>query len=437
MKSSVIYLTDNLIRVADSGDNPDKPRVAEIDLSALKKEEIPHAIRNLLKANKIQTEYLILGVPRTKVNIRYFSFPSINDNELRSMMGYDLASRFAYKEDELVFDQAVIGKSEDGFSRVLLAAVPRDEMLSEFSLLKHAGLIPDQAALSTMSLFNQHINRKKDLDKCLLVYFDDGFVEVLYIGQAALQFSRAISFKTQEPEILLQEIKRTATVLNIEGKLIEKVIVAGKSSAVAGFAELLKKILGLSVEIDDSLDALKGFLLENGPIRISLLPEEYKIRKVKERRARSLVYLGILLLLNVSLIANIAWFKIKAKDGYLYALKAEIKKIESRAVALQKKMVKARALREYINSGKIKLGLLSEIYRSAPEGVLLSSMDISGNKGQGVIVLIGQAPDSESVLKFANALKSSAFIRKSDVNYINKRKLPGQSASDFEIRAGF
>ena len=437
MKTSVIYLTDNLIRVTDTGENPDNPRAAEINLSSLKKEEIPHAIRNLLKTNKIQPEYLILGVPRTKVNIRYFSFPTINDNEIRSMMGYDLASRFAYKEDELVFDQAVIGKSEDGFSRVILAAVPRNEMLSEFSLLKHAGLIPDQAALSTVSLFNQLINQKKDLDKCLLVYFDDGFVEVIYVGLGMLQFSRAISFKAQELEILLQEIKRTLTVLNIEGKLIEKVFVGGKSPVVSEFAESLKKIPGLNVEIDDSLDTLKGFFQESGPVKLSLLPEEYKIRKVKEKRARSLVYLGILLLLNLSLIANIAFFKVKAKDGYLYALKAEIKKIESRAVVLQKKMVKARALREYINSGKMKLGLLSEIYRSAPEGVLLSSLDISGNKGQGIIVLIGQAPDPESVLKFTNTLKSSAFIQKTDVNYINKRKLPGQSASDFEIRAGF
>ncbi|MCX5709077.1 MAG: hypothetical protein NTY14_08960, partial [Candidatus Omnitrophica bacterium] len=172
MKTGVIYLTDNLIRFADTGENQNKTEVAEINLSSLKKEDIPHAIRNLLKTNKIQPEYLILGVSRPKVNIRYFSFPSLNDNEISSMMEYDLANRFAYKEDELVSGHAIIAKSADGFSRVMLAVVPRDEILAEFALLKHAGLVPDEAALSTVSLFNQFTSRRKDINKCLLVYLD-------------------------------------------------------------------------------------------------------------------------------------------------------------------------------------------------------------------------------------------------------------------------
>jgi hypothetical protein len=121
----------------------------------------------------------------------------------------------------------------------------------------------------------------------------------------------------------------------------------------------------------------------------------------------------------------------------LYALKSELKKIDSKASALQKKMTKARTLKAYVNSGRLKLGLLAEIYRFAPEGIFLSSLDIGGNKGQGVIILIGQGPDSESVLKFAGSLKTSAFINKTDVSYINKRKIVGQEAVDFEIRAGF
>ncbi|MCX5707742.1 MAG: PilN domain-containing protein, partial [Candidatus Omnitrophica bacterium] len=311
------------------------------------------------------------------------------------------------------------------------------EILAEFALLKHAGLVPDEAALSTVSLFNQFTSRRKDINKCLLVYLDDGFAEVIYVDRGLLEFSRAISFKNDGLESLAKEIKLTVTVLEAEGKSIEKVVVSGKFAAVPEVVGLLKKSLEAAIETDDSLDTLKGFVQENALLKISLLPEEYKIRKVKETRARSLIYLGILFLLNLSLIANIAFFKIKAKDGYLYALKAEIKKIEARAQGLQKDMVRTRTLREYIGSGRMKLGLLSEIYRAAPEGVTLNSLDISGNKGQGAIVVIGQAQDSESVIKFTNSLKSSPFILKTDVNYINKRRLPGQSAADFEIRANF
>jgi len=437
MKNTVVYITNNLIRFCEAGESQDKTRAAEINISSLKKEEIYHAVRNLLKSNKIHPEYLILGIPRNQANIRYFSFPSHNDNEIRSMMEYDLSSRFAYKDDELVSDHAIIEKSANGFSRVILAAVPRDDILAKFSLLKHAGLVPDEAFLSTVSLFNQLSNQKKPAEKCLLVYFDDGFVEILYVNKGMLEFSRAINFNAKELDGLVKEIKRTFAVLNADGRIIEKAIIGGKSPAAKEFIELFKKAIEVKVEVDDSLDTLKGFVLESAPLKLSLLPEEFKIRKVKEKRARSLVYLAILLFLNLSLIANIAFFKIKAKDEYLYAIKSEIKKIDARASDLQKKMVKARTLRSYINTGRMKLGLLAEIYRAAPEGVFLNSLDISGNKSQGSVVLIGQAQDSESVIKFTNNLKSSTFIDKTDVNYINKRKLPGQSAADFEIRASF
>jgi hypothetical protein len=437
MKSSVIYITENLIKFLDAGESQDKAKTAQLDISGLKKEEIPHALRNFVKSNKFQPEYLILGIPRNLANIRYFSFPALSDNEIRSMMGYDLTSRFAYKEDELVFDHAVIRKTADGFSNVLLAAVSRQEILPEFAILKHAGLIPDEAALSTVSLFNQLVGRKKTLDRTILVYFDDGFVEFLYLDRNTLEFSRAVNFKSGQLGNLALEIKHTLSVLNTMGLSINKAIIAGKSPEVSVFLKPLEEITGVEVEQDDSLDTLKGYIQESGYLKLSMLPEEFRIRKVKEIRARSMIYLGILLLLNVSLIANIAFFKIKTKNEYLYLLKSEIRKIDPRASGLQKKMAKTIILRSYINGGALKLGLLSEIYRSTPEGILLSSLDLSGNKGQGVVVLTGQSQDPESVIKFTNSLKASPFIEKTDVTYINKRKMPGVNSSDFEIRASF
>jgi len=436
LKAGVVYITDNLIRLRDVADQ-DKLKVIELNTSSLKKEEISHALKNLLRENKFIPEYLTLIVPRIAASVRYFSFPTLNDSEIRSMLEYDLSNKLAYKEDELVFDHVVAEKSAEGYSRVMAAIVPKDEIIPKFSFLKHVGLIPDEAVLSTASLFNQLVSIRKNADKFLLIYFDDGFAEIIYLKEGRLEFSRAINFKPAEMENLVREIKSTITILETEGKPISQAVIGGKFSGLEDFITLFKQGINLPVEIDNSLDTIKGFNADSGPLKLSLLPEEFRIRKVKEQRKRSLVYLGILLLLNLSLFANIAFFKIKAKDEYLFTLKSEMKKIDSLASALQKKMTKARTLKAYVNSGRLKLGLLAEIYRFAPDGIFLSSLDIGGNKGQGVIVLVGQGPDSESVLKFASSLKTSAFINKTDVSYINKRKIIGQQTVDFEIRAGF
>jgi Tfp pilus assembly protein PilN len=111
-------------------------------------------------------------------------------------------------------------------------------------------------------------------------------------------------------------------------------------------------------------------------------------------------------------------------------------------------MLKVEVLHNYLNSGKITLNILSELYRIAPDGLFLTSLAISANKPQGAMVLIGQAKgnqmvligqakDNQTVLKFANALKISGLITKADVNYITKRKVSAQEMVDFELKAAF
>ena len=113
MKAGLVYITDNLIRLRDVADQ-DKLKVIELNISALKKEEISHALRNVLRENKFIPEYLTLIVPRIAASVRYFSFPSLIDSEIRSMLEFDLSNKLAYKEDELVFDHVVGEKSAEG-----------------------------------------------------------------------------------------------------------------------------------------------------------------------------------------------------------------------------------------------------------------------------------------------------------------------------------
>ena len=127
----------------------------------------------------------------------------------------------------------------------------------------------------------------------------------------------------------------------------------------------------------------------------------------------------------------------RGKEEYLSVLNSEIKKIDTQAFALEKKMVKIQIVRDHLDSGRLKLALLSGLYRLAPDGLYLNSLDISGQKSAGTMILTGKAPDSETVLKFGNALKNSALITKTDVTYITKKKTALEQTVDFEIRSNF
>ncbi len=422
MKNNGIYITDNFIRFEKE----------EVSINAFKKESIPPALRD---------SHITLGIPRTRVSIKYLSLPTLNEPEIKQMVEYELNNLFPSKPEELVFGYALIQKGPDTCSKVILAVAPREVILKNILTLKQAGLIPDAVNVSTVSLFNQFCLQKRPPANYLLINLDDAFMEIIFVSGQRLEFSRGISFgRTKETGDLIKAIELTVTVLRDKGSLIDKVILSGKGLDLEDFAQGIKQALPYEVEIDHTLDVLKGLVSKgNGDtLKINLLPKELEIQREKIRKRRLSFIFAALLLLNLSLAANIIFLKVKAKQEYLSLLKSEIAKISPGASLLQQKMLNIRIVKEYTNSGRLTLGLLSELYRVAPEGISFGVLDISLKEAPGAMAIAGQAKDSETVYKFANALKGSALIKRADVTDIKKTKPASQEQIvDFEIKTNF
>ena len=435
MKNSAIYITEHWVRFAENADSPDNQKISQISIFGRKKEEIPHLIKNHLKERRFHPEHLVLCLARPEVSLRFLTLPTVNDNEIAQMLRLDISNLFPFRAEELVYAHAVLHKSPDGYSRVMLAAAPKENLLRQFNLLKHAGLTPDAVSLSTVSLFNQLALQRKDETVSLVLYFDDGFIDALCISQGRLEFSRALP--PRPSETFLNELKATAAALSAQSLSPRKIIIAGKVPDPDELVQTLKTEFGLEVETAKDLDVAKRFVADDIGLKINLLPEEYRIRQIKEQRIRLLIYLGILVFLNLSLLSHIIFFRLKAKEEYLDQVRSGIKDIEDKAGEIQKNAIRAAELKGTLDSGRFKLGLLSEIYRAAPASIQLNSLDISGSRNQGSIVLIGQAQDSDTVSKFNNNLKQSAFIVKTDLARTTERKVGPKTVVDFEIRASF
>lgn len=398
-----IYITDDLIRMGLLNDADKQPAVKEYQSTSA-------SLKATLKKNNIQPDHVILYIPRTVVSMRFLRIPSVNDAEVAQMVSLDQSASFPLKPEELIFGHAVVAKDKDGYSTVMVVAVQKDVVSRMIATLKAAGLAPDEISVSTVSVFNQLRSTVKFNKNTLVVNADKGFADVFFIKDEQLLFSRAVS-----EDARAKEVEQTARILQESGERIDVVI------------------------RDSAVPVVKGLLTlhKSGNLEIDLLPQEHRERKKREERKRALVYLVTLILLNCAIVANIVFMKVKAQDAYLHMIRKETAKIELDAQDVQKKMRKAQILLESSASGKVILGLLSELYRTAPAGVLLSSLDISGKSSQGTIIMVGQAPGSESVLKFVNSMKAGGFIKKAEVNYITKRAMAGGQLVDFEIRAGF
>ncbi len=443
MKHTAIYKTGNFIRIAQAKTNKDNHRLFkeyQLNIASFKQEEIPHRLKAFLKENRLNHESLTLNIPRAQVSVRYLNFPSVNKKEIRKMAELEIKRLFPCKPEELVFDEAIVETKPDGYSGVMLVAVQREIILRELSLLKQAGVTPEAVSVSTISLFNQFCERKKDAGNYLLVNLEDNLADILVIQKHKLVFSRGIFFKPPEQEQrLIKGIKEIINLKMTRGIGIDRIIVSGRGVDLKGLALVLEQALEFRVDVDETPSVVRSACLsdKHNILNINLMPEEDKIQRNLSKKRRSILYLITLLLLNASLIANLLFLNIKDKEDYLYFLKTEIGKIERDAELLQEKIIRTRVLKSQLNSGKLSLGLLTELYRIAPPGVHLTSLEIRNQSFSGMFILAGQAEDAQAVLRFGSLIKDSALIKQADINYITKRQSKSGEVVEFEIRSTF
>ncbi|MFC1658449.1 pilus assembly protein PilM [Candidatus Omnitrophota bacterium] len=436
MNKFAISITNSFIRLSLADG-----REYELNISGLKEAEIPLRLKDFLAKQKINQDNSVLLISRSQVSVKYMNFPSVDKTEIRNMIEFELDNLFPYKPEELVFDQAIIETTQDGYSRVMLVAVQKELIQKEISLLRQAGLLPESVQISTVSLFNQFLKKKKVEANYLLVNLEDNFLDIIVVHKQGLSFNRGVSLAQAEAATqLIKELKETIDRQQAKGSGISRIILSGRGIDINGLAQSIQRELSIAVETDAVTCVTRGaaaFAAKQNCLKINLLPSEFKTQRDRLKRRRYLLYFVTLLLLNTSLIANIIFLNARHKQQYLTFLKSEIEKIESQASLLQKKLRRTQILQGYRNSGKLSVGLLAEVYRVAPEGMRLTNLEIRGQPPTGTLVLAGQAGDSQAVLNFASKLKDSYLINQAEVNYITKKKSGLEEVVDFEIRSAF
>ena len=396
-------------------------------------------LKSIAEKNRNVPESFTLAIPRHQASVRYLKLPSVDIQEIKKITELKLDKLLPYKPEELVFDVAITEKTSDGYAQVMVVAVPKEVISKQLALLKEAGIVPDAIEISTVSLYNQFIERNKSDLNHLLVHFEDDAIDILVINARKLAMSRGVKLEyPAQKDAILKTIIQTCDTQKAGGTKIDSIIVSGRGVDLENVAQSLHQALGYDITIDKDICVTKGLVVKSkDALRIDLLPHESKVQKTAAKKQKALLYVIALCVLNLALISNILFFKIRERETYLYLLKSEIKKLEQQASSVQTKLIKTQVVNGRSESVKRVLGLLSELYRVAPEGLYLTSLDITGKTGKNDITLTGQAGDSETVLKFTSLLKNSRLFAKADVNYITKNPSTAKAVVDFKIRAQY
>lgn len=368
------------------------------------------AIRRLWSEGGFKSKRVVIGVANQRVIVRLAEMPTMTESDLQASLQYEAQELIPIPVDDAILDfqilDEVLTNDGDPRMRVLLAAAQRDMVRSHLAAVEGAGLRADVVDVVPFAMVRALAAASNPFDfdggaeaiVCIgggvtnVVVHEQGiprFVRVLLVGGDDV--TEAISRELDVPADQAEALKRQADITSadpgvaragqvvrdrlaplveeVRGSLdyylaqsqstsIDRILVTGGGSRMAGLMERLQAQLGANVEPAHPLAGLRigkgvglsesdladveslltvpvGLALagetRKGVRRITLVPREVAV--VREQR-RQVVLAGAGVALLSTLLVG-AW---AARGGQLASERDEAKKTELQAQSLEKEV---------------------------------------------------------------------------------------------------
>ncbi|MFH1062730.1 MAG: hypothetical protein V1747_07610 [Candidatus Omnitrophota bacterium] len=440
MIKTVIYFTNKEARIVQFNINKQLIKIVKDKSIALENKEInPLAIKNLVLKQGIVKTNLAGCLFRHQVSVRFFSFPSHEDAEIGRMAQYEAAELLPLKPEETIIRYLILKKRDNGYSDTLVVVTHKEEVTKLLDKIKASAMEIESLNLSSLALLSglKHIlgkNISDSNDNVLLVYVEDGAVEIIIARNGIIEFSRG--FLTEDintfAQVLISEIRHSMELFfsNAGENKLKKIILGSPNGELKAIAEVLKQRFSVPIQ-EEKMDIAYG-LASLGNSGVNLLSNEFILKRKLRSFNKKIVISCLLLFVNILLCGGIFMIQLNRKQAYLEKLNTEIAGRKPQAQAVQNKLRKLEIVKAQLSSQLLILDAITDIVDISPVSTNLNMLSINE---QGIMVIRGQAKTLQEVLDFVGAIEKSMYFTNSHLNYSNRRKLKDMELIDFEIQS--
>ena len=166
---------------------------------AIKKpDQVVDALKNLIKAEKIQSRYAVSAVAGEAVFIKKITVPVMSEEKLSEKITQEAEQYIPFDIDEVVLDFQILdkinGNKEEKMMEALLVAVQRGIIDERTDILLEAGLKPAIIDLDLLALMNaaRLTNDLSSMGTIALIDLGDSFTHINIIQNGVIGYTRDI-----------------------------------------------------------------------------------------------------------------------------------------------------------------------------------------------------------------------------------------------------
>ncbi len=455
-----------LARVVIHANKKELIDVLHRDVSGLSEEDVSRALKVMMEPFRANMPEVLIAVPAHLVITKNIEIPSTDPREIMAIVNLQASRHTPYSREEIIVDYIHVGTYKQTYSRILLLIASREVIKRQFLIVEKAGfkcsgvLFAPEAIAATLDRFLKLSSHDVPIGS---LHVDESSTDFMITSKDKPIFIRSIPVGTQhffeEKERyhtkFVEEVRGSLEAYEGEsvGRAPHMLVLTGAVEATEGLDAMLTETTRvpvhavpysrasiLSDEMAKKISSVRHLSFLNviaamtavPPPKVSLVPEEIRLRKDIEDRGRELIKTGIFIL-SISLVLSMIFIsKIYLKGLFLKNLKAKYATVTDEAEKLEKVFGRATTVANYLSTRGYSLEVLSDLVTLAPYDLELA--DIRYN-AQGKFSLGGTADSMSAVFTFVDKMEKSPYFKDVKTKYTTKRKVGKSDVVDFEIGA--
>ncbi len=462
-----VDISDDNMRLAHVKVLPNKKEILNLvlrNIADMSDDNIVKNVRSAFGALKAKNPHVVSVVASHQAITKNIEIPSTKPNEIREIINLQAGRHTPFSREEIIVDYIEIGTYKHSYTKILLIIIARNTVKRQFDILERAGIRVEKVTLSPESItwFVPRILRISTMDSPVTVLHVDEFAsdftiilrnKPIFVRSIPMGVRRLSEGGENANIKFVDEIKRSLESYQSED--IEKsptmLVLTGATKGLRSFEETLNNNLHLPIrslpyernlplsektksvlseEQHVSFLSVISSLLAIDDLKVDLIPEEVKVRKLLEQRGKELVKTGIYLLTIIILIFFLLVSKIYFKSAYLKKLDEKYNTLNIEARQLEKEFVKVSMIKNYLSKRGFALEVLATLYDVAPVDLKVSDLryDIDGK-----FVVKGTAESMSTVFSLVDSMEKTPYFKDVKTRYTTKRKEGLRDVTDFEI----
>lgn len=452
IRPAVIEITDRKVRAAVLLAGRGKPFDPEWVATPIKdpgETAVRLALDQLLAQITPRPHRVILSLSRQHVILKFVKMPSQDESEIRQMAQHEMLKQLPYSTEEIVCGFKIERLLPDGHAHVMIAAVHRNILLKQLSLLKQAGCVVDKIVLGLEGLVLALVALDSSLPQknVFSVVVGSHCADILALEKGSLSFARNVVWDAvQPPETLADEVRVSSrSFQSAEETQAWEILVIGSGREAELFKALSQemkwpmRVLNPMAQMpfsknstsagDNSFLSLFGTLAAPNDCKVDLMPGELRLEIDKGEYKKQVNIFLLLLALVFMLTSGSPIFSSWIHRRTLLSLEKNIGVLAPK-VAETEKMIHHLSLLEEAYQGPLAVEVFADVHRLTSSGIKIDSY---AYEKKDALVMRGAASGLREVFDYAKQLEESQFLSESQVRYATKKSMSGTEQIDFEI----